>query len=57
MQGHFVVMSLFSLFVSTTFAVLMRDDVREQVRLGAALFGGFVGSALVLGWILYVLPL
>ena len=50
-------MSLFSLLVSVVFAVLMRDKAREQVRLGAMLFAGFVVSALVLGWLLYPLPL
>jgi heme/copper-type cytochrome/quinol oxidase subunit 4 len=48
---------LFALLVSIVFAVLMRDDPRQQVRTGAALFGGFVATAFVLGWLMYPLPL
>jgi len=50
-------MVLFAFFVSATFAVLMRDGVAAQVRFGAQLLGGFVGGAVVLGWLLYLLPL
>ncbi len=50
-------MILFALFVSTVFATLMRDDPREQVRLGAELFGGFVIGGFIVGWLLYPLPL
>jgi hypothetical protein len=50
-------MALFAALVSTVFSVLMRDSVREQLRLGALLFGGFMVSALVLGWLLYPMPL
>jgi hypothetical protein len=35
----------------------MRDEPRQQLRFGARLFGGFVGVALVLSWVLYFLPL
>ena len=38
-------------------AVLMRDEPREQLLFGAKLFGTFVGSAVLLGWLLYPLPL
>ena len=50
-------MALFAFFVSTTFATLMRDSVAEQVRLAARLLGGFVAGGVVLGWLLYALPL
>ena len=39
------------------FAVIAKDDVKEQLRLGGLLFAGFVGSAIVLGWLMYPLPL
>jgi prepilin signal peptidase PulO-like enzyme (type II secretory pathway) len=48
---------VFSFFVSLVFAVLAKDDVREQVRLGAMMFAGFVVSAFVLGWLMYPIPL
>jgi hypothetical protein len=50
-------MVLFSFFVSLVFGVLLRDDPREQFRTGGLMFGGFVAAALVLGWLLYPLPL
>ena len=50
-------MLLFAGFVSLTFAVLQRDDVREQVHLGAMLFAGFVGSGVLLGWLMYSFPI
>jgi heme/copper-type cytochrome/quinol oxidase subunit 4 len=54
---HFLLLVLFAFFVSLVFAVLMRDDPREQLRTGALLFGGFVGAALLIGWLMYPLPL
>jgi len=56
MQSHFVLLALFAFFVSLIFAVIAKDDVREQLRLGGMLFAGFVGSAIVLGWLMYPLP-
>lgn len=47
---------LFSAFVSTVFAVLMRDDVRAQVAFGARLFGAFVVGAVVAGWLMLPFP-
>lgn len=57
MTSHLGLLVLFSVFVSTAFAVLMRDEPKEQLRFGARLFGSFVASAIVLGWLLYALPL
>jgi hypothetical protein len=54
--SHLLLLVLFALFVSIVFAVLAKDDVREQVRLGAWMFGGFVVSAFVLGWLMYPVP-
>ena len=57
MSSHVALMVLFAFFVSVVFAVLMHDEPREQIRLGARLFGGFVLSGLVLGWVLFLFPL
>jgi hypothetical protein len=54
---HFLLLVLFALFVSLVFAVLLRDEPRAQLRLGGMMLGGFVGAALVLGWLMYPLPL
>ena len=57
MTSHFGLMLLFGGFVSLVFALLMREDTREQVRFGAMLFAGIVGAGVVFGWLLYALPL
>ena len=55
--SHLGLLLIFSAFVSIAFAVLMRDEPREQLTFGAKLFGMFVASAVLLGWLLYPLPL
>jgi hypothetical protein len=50
-------MIVFSFFVSIVFAVLTRDDPKEQIVFGARLFGGFIGAGILIGWLLYPLPL
>jgi hypothetical protein len=55
--SHFVLLAVFAFFVSVVFAVLLRDEPRAQVRTGALMFGGFLGAALGLGWLMYPLPL
>ena len=57
MQSHIVLLVLFAFFVSLIFAVIAKDDVKEQLRVGGLLFAGFVGSAIVLSWLMYPLPL
>jgi hypothetical protein len=57
MPSHFFLLVLFAFFVSIVFAVLLRDDPRSQFRFGSMLFGGFVASAMLLGWLMYPFPL
>ena len=57
MKSHLLLMSLFAFFVSLVFAVIAKDTAREQARLGALMFSGFLVSAIVLGWLMYPLPL
>ncbi|HXH06215.1 MAG TPA: hypothetical protein VNI83_06460 [Vicinamibacterales bacterium] len=52
-MSHFLLLVLFALLVSTVFAALLRDDPREQARLGLKIFAGFVGAAIALGWLMY----
>jgi hypothetical protein len=54
---HLGLLVAFAAFVSIAFAVLMRDEPREQLKFGAKLFGTFIGSAVLLGWLLYPLSL
>ena len=53
MTSHFLMLLLFSFLVALVFAVLMRNEPRDQVRFGAMVFGVFVLSAVVIGWLMY----
>jgi hypothetical protein len=57
MKSHVLLMVLFAFFVSLVFAVIAKDDVRDQARLGGVMFGGFMVAAVVLGWLMYPFPL
>jgi len=57
MQSHVVLMLMFSLCVSAVFAGLMRENTREQLVLGARMFGGLVAAAIVLGWLMIPFPI
>ncbi len=57
MTSHIGLLVLFAAFVAAIFAVLMRDDPKEQGRFGLRVLAGFVGSAIVLSWLMYFLPL
>jgi len=56
MRSHLLLVALFAFFVSLVFALLAKADPREQLRFGGLMFGGFVVSAIVLGWLMYPLP-
>lgn len=57
MQSHFVLMLIFALCISAVFAGLLREDAREQLVLGAKMFGGMIVAALVLGWLMLPFPI
>ena len=57
MTSHLAWLVVFATFVSVIFAVLMRDDPKQQLQFGARLLAGFIGAALVLSWLMYPLPL
>ena len=57
MASHFLLMLVFSLCVSTVFAALLRDDAREQVAVGAKMFGAMVAAAVILGWLMLPFPI
>jgi hypothetical protein len=56
MASHLLNLFLFSALVSTVFAMLLRDDTNSRLRFGLLAFGGFVASALVVGWLMYPFP-
>ena len=57
MASHLLLLAIFAFFVSLIFAVIAKDEVRDQLRLGGMMFGGFLASAVVLGWLMYPFPL
>jgi hypothetical protein len=56
MASHLLLMAIFAFFVSLVFAVIAKDSAMEQLRLGGLMFGGFLASAIVLGWLMYPFP-
>jgi prepilin signal peptidase PulO-like enzyme (type II secretory pathway) len=57
MRSHFLLLVLFAFFVSLVFALITKEDAREQAKFGGLMFAGFIAAALVLGWLMYPFPL
>ena len=57
MHSHILLLATFAFFVSLVFAVLTKDETREQIRFGATLFAGFIVVAIVVGWLMFPFPL
>ena len=57
MHSHLVLMVIFSLCLSTIFAALLREETRDQLVIGAKMFGAMIAAALVLGWLMYPFPI
>jgi len=55
--SHFSALLIFSLLVSTVFALITKNTPREQFRYGVFVFVSFLAVAIVVGWIMYPLPL
>lgn len=51
--SHFVAVVLFALCASTVFGITMRDTPPKMLRYGIYCFVLFVGSAIVLSWVMY----
>jgi len=56
MHSHLLLMTLFAFFVSLVFAVIAKDDVREQARFGGLMFVGFIVVAIIVGWLMFPFP-
>ena len=55
--SHFTAVLMFALFVSTVFALITKNEPREQFRYGVFVFLSFIAVAFVVGWIMFPLPL
>jgi len=53
--SHFAALSLFALFASVVFGVTQRETPRRMVRYGIYCFALFVGSAVVLSWLMFLI--
>ena len=53
---HFPALVIFSFLVSVVFGVLAKDAPRERLIYAAKVFGTFLGTALVLGWLMSFFP-
>ncbi len=56
MASHLLTLVVFSGLVSTVFATLLRDDRRSRLRFGLKLFAAFVGSVVLVGWLMAPFP-
>jgi hypothetical protein len=56
MHSHLVTLVVFSALVSTVFATLLRDTLRERARFFLIAFAAFVLSTLVVGWLTNPFP-
>jgi heme A synthase len=55
--SHLLLLIVFALLVSAVFAALAKDEPAAQLRTGALMFGAFVAAAILIGWLMYPLPL
>lgn len=53
--SHFTAVVLFALFASTVFGITMRETPRSMVRYGVYCFSLFIGSAIVLSWVMFLI--
>ena len=52
---YFPAVLLFALFASTVFGITQRETPRSMIRYGIYCFALFVGSAIVLSWVMYLI--
>ena len=53
--SHFTAVLLFSLFASTIFGITQRETPRTMLRYGIYCFLCFVGSAIAVSWLMYLI--
>ena len=53
--SHFAAVLLFALFASTVFGITMRETPRRMFRYGVYCFSLFVGSVIVLSWVMFLI--
>lgn len=53
--SHFSAVLLFATFASTVFGITQREAPQRMVRYGLYCFALFVGSAIVLSWVMFLI--
>jgi hypothetical protein len=53
--SHFSAVLLFALCASIVFGITMRETPRRMMRYGAYCFVLFVGAAIVLSWVMFLI--
>ena len=53
--SHFTAVLLFALFASVVFGITQRDTPPRMIRYGIYCFVLFVGSAIVLSWLMFLI--
>jgi hypothetical protein len=53
--SQFTAVLLFALFASTVFGITQRETPRRMFRYGLYCFSLFVGSAIVLSWVMFLI--
>jgi hypothetical protein len=53
--SHFSAVVMFAVCVSTVFGITMRDTPARMLRYGIYCFALFVGSAILLSWVMYLI--
>jgi uncharacterized protein (DUF697 family) len=56
MGGHLAALAVFALLVSLVFGTLHRGQMRARVLFALKVFGGFVASAALVGWLMSPFP-
>jgi hypothetical protein len=57
MASHLGILMLFAAFVALVFGTIAHDEPRDQLRVGARIWAGFLAAGVIIGWLMYPLPL
>jgi hypothetical protein len=53
--SHFTAVLLFAIFASTVFGITQRETPHKMFRYGLYCFALFVGSAILLSWVMFLI--
>lgn len=55
-MSHLTLMAIYAFLLSAFFSLLWRRGAKHRFRLFLQIFGGLMGGALLLGWLMYFFP-